>query len=119
MRDFSQLPRDGRIDRRMAMPVQIGPDRRIRIEIFLALGVAQDRPFSRHDHDWLAFAPIPHLRERMPDKGPIQLRQRSQFQGAEVRLTERNAASNCSMSTSVCAAVTVKRNRAWPCATVG
>ena len=56
------------------MPVKIGPDRRIRIEIFPPARVPQNRAFATGNHDRLFPKPILHLCERMPHVFVIQLR---------------------------------------------
>src|SRR6266446_1007199 len=57
----------------MIVAVQVGPHRRIGIEIFPATDIPQHSPFSCGDDDGLAFEPIAHLSERMPDEAMIEL----------------------------------------------
>src|ERR1043166_3346296 len=73
MRNFSQLPPQGRVDFFVLMPVQIRPDRRIRIEIFPATRVAQHRALTRANDNRLVPEPVPHLREGGPDKFLVEL----------------------------------------------
>ena len=70
---FFQLPLDGRVDFRMLMAVQVGPDGRIGVEIFAATHIAQHRAFAFDNHNRLAPQPVAHLRERMPDETVIKL----------------------------------------------
>ena len=46
VRDFFQLPLNRRVDLRMIVAVQIGPDGGIGVEIFAALDIAQHRAFA-------------------------------------------------------------------------
>src|SRR5713101_2538535 len=57
----------------MIVAVQVGPHRRIGIQKFAAMDIPQHCPFGCGDDDGLAFEPIAHLGERMPDELVIQL----------------------------------------------
>ena len=49
MGDFPQLGSDGRVDRRVAVAVDVGPDGGIPIEVFPALRIPQPRTFAADD----------------------------------------------------------------------
>src|SRR5262249_47547735 len=117
--DAAQLPADGGVDRRLAMAMEVGPDRGVCIEVFPAARVAKQRPFALGDDDRPALDPIAHLRERVPDKLAIKPGKVHRSNASAPRPTARNASANCSMSELVCAAETVRRRRALPRATVG
>src|SRR5271168_3563644 len=76
MGDFVQLAGNGRVDLRVAMPMEIGPDRGIGVEIFAAPGVTQHRPATAQDDDGFVLQPVEHLGERVPDKGLISFCER-------------------------------------------
>src|SRR4051812_48662265 len=67
MGDFAELLLNGGIDPRMIMPVEISPNGRIGIQIFLPVSIPQNRAIARSNDNRLALQPIAHLRERMPD----------------------------------------------------
>ena len=75
MRDATQLITDSFIDKAVIVSVQIGPDRRIRIKVLAPLHVLEFGAGPTHDNDRLAFEPIAHLGEWMPDVALIQGRQ--------------------------------------------
>ena len=60
----------------MVVAVQIGPDRRVRIEKLTTFYVAKNRAVSARDNNWFALQPVGHLRERMPHELVVQLRER-------------------------------------------
>jgi hypothetical protein len=64
------------IEFRMVMPVEIGPDAGVGIEVLAAVKVAEDGPAARFDDDGFPLEPIPHLRERMPVIIQVQSGQR-------------------------------------------
>ena len=66
MGDFFKLRANGGVDLWMIVAVEIGPNRRVRIQKFAALHITQDRSVPGSDYDRLALQPIPHLREWMP-----------------------------------------------------
>jgi hypothetical protein len=76
VRDFFELSLDRRVDFGMIVAVQIRPNRRIRVEIFMSTHVAQNRAFARDNDNRLALQPVAHLGERMPDKLVIKLGKR-------------------------------------------
>jgi hypothetical protein len=57
------------------MPVEVGPDGRIGIQVLAPVGITQHRPVSGHDYNGLTLEPFLHLRERMPDVAMIELGQ--------------------------------------------
>ena len=75
MRDLLQLLRQRGVQLRMLMPVQVGPDGRIGVEIFAAFRVAQHRAVAVRDDNRLARQPVLHLREGMPDVAVIKFGQ--------------------------------------------
>ena len=76
MRDFFQLPGNGRVDLGMPVAVQVRPDRGVGVEEFAAPHIAQHRAFALDDDQRFAAQPVAHLRERMPDKFLIQFCER-------------------------------------------
>ncbi len=71
--DFPELAADGGVDFRMLVAVKICPDRRVAVEVFAAVDVAKDGAASRGDDDGLAFEPVAHLGERVPEVLMIEL----------------------------------------------
>jgi len=63
------------IQERVPVPMDVGPDRRVSIEVPFAEAVFQPRPLSSNQNQWLVVGrnPIPHLGERMPDMSFIEL----------------------------------------------
>src|SRR5579862_5962669 len=76
MRNLVELLLDRSRNRRVRMPVQIRPDRRVRIQILAPLGIAQHRALARFNNDRLLGEPILHLRERMPEVAMVFIRER-------------------------------------------
>ena len=74
MGDFAELTLDGRVDFRMAVAVQIGPDGGIGVQVFVAFCVAQGCALSVNNNNRLPLEPVAHLRERVPEILLIQLR---------------------------------------------
>src|SRR5438128_3967411 len=105
----------------MLVPVQIGPDGGIAVEIFATAHIPQHCAPARNDDDRLAFEPVAHLCEWMPDEGVVEfgkfVHRGSRAQGASFR-GERELTSWLT-SAAECAALRVKRNRPCPRATVG
>ena len=73
MRDFLQLPLNGRIDFGMIVAMQIGPNGGIGVQIFAPVTSRKHRAFAFDDDNRLALQPIAHLRKRMPDELVIKL----------------------------------------------
>ena len=138
MRNFFQLPRDGRVDFRMPVAVQVGPNGGIGIEKLAAFHVAQHRARAAGDDHRFAPEPVAHLRERMPDKLLIELsecvhegfgkspgapasrgRVADPFKNCPVGRQCSNARHSVVTSSAEWAAVKVIRSRAVPRATVG
>ena len=121
MRDFLQLPCDGRVDFRMPVTVEICPDGSVGVEKLTAFHVAQHRAFAAGDDNRLALEPVAHLRERMPDEFLVEA---GEFVHDDFKLEIsgfKSARAHASSDTSApeCAAVSVTRSRAAPRATVG
>ena len=76
MGNLLQLPRDGGVDFRVLMAVEIGPDAGVRVEIFAAVCIAEHGALAGRDEDRLALEPVAHLREGMPDVGVVEFRER-------------------------------------------
>ena len=68
MRHPFQLPADGRLNRRMGVTVDVGPDGRIPIQIAPPLGIPQPHPLATHQNQWFMIrrAPLGLPCERMP-----------------------------------------------------
>jgi len=96
VRDFPELPPDGRIELRMMVTVQVRPNRGIRVEIVASPNVAQHRALARDDDHWLALQPVTHLGEGMPDELVIKFGEL-----VHLRLIDCNAATNCEISSGV------------------
>ena len=73
------LPAPGRVQLRMIVPVQVGPDGGIGVEVFTAARVAQHGAPAGHDDDRLAPQPVAHLGEGTPDVGVVELGERVHF----------------------------------------
>jgi hypothetical protein len=73
MRDFPELPLDGRINNRVAVSMQVCPDGRISVKVFSPLGVFHHRAAPPHNHPRLFPQPVAHLREGVPYILLIQL----------------------------------------------
>src|SRR6266566_1579952 len=105
----------------MIVPVQIGPDGGIAVEIFATSHITEYCALSGNNDDRLAIEPFAHLRERVPKVRAVELGERMhgavQRQISNLRLE--TAATSWLTSAAACAALTVKRNRACPRATVG
>src|SRR2546425_5864064 len=105
----------------MIVPVQIGPNGGIGIEIFATAQITKYCALSGNDDDRLAIKPVAHLRERVPEIRMIKLGER--MHGADQRqisnLRLETAVTSWLTSAAACAALTVKRKRACPRATVG
>src|SRR5256885_14683801 len=56
----------------MTMPMEIGPDRRVGIEVFPPPRIAQHRPVAFRDHNRFGLQPVAHLREGVPDVTMIE-----------------------------------------------
>ncbi len=79
MGNFFQLPCDGRINFGMLVSVEVRPDRRVRIKKLTALHISEHRAFTFDDDNRLAFEPVAHLREWMPEVLVIQFGERVHF----------------------------------------
>ena len=55
------------------MPVNVGPDGRIGIEVLASFHIHQNGTFSRSDNYWLARQPVLHLSKGVPEELMIQL----------------------------------------------
>ena len=60
----------------MIVPVQIGPDGGIAVEIFATSHITEYRSLSGNDDDRLAIEPAAHLRERVPEVRVVKLGER-------------------------------------------
>ena len=76
MGDFVELTPDGGVELRVMMSMQIGPDGGVRIQIFASMDVFQDSALAANENDGLAFQPVPHLGERMPEIFVVQFSKR-------------------------------------------
>lgn len=61
-----------RNDSRMAVPVNICPNTRIRIQIATTFGINQPTSFSPNDHQGIRRLPLLLISKRMPCMGPIR-----------------------------------------------
>lgn len=61
-----QLSLNPAVNLRVVVPVEICPNRGVRVQVFPPMNVAQESPATFHDDDRVALKPILHLRERMP-----------------------------------------------------
>ncbi len=75
VREVPELTLHSRVDPGMVVPVQVGPDRRVSIEVLASPAVAQGRTLAGDDHQGIVFrrAPVAHLRERMPGMRLVQV----------------------------------------------
>ena len=74
MSDLVQLQFERCIDRRVAMPMNICPNRRVTVEVTPAAAIFQPRTFTRDKQQRLVTFghPVTHLRKWMPDKRLIE-----------------------------------------------
>jgi hypothetical protein len=91
MRHLVQLLPDRLIQDRMIVPVDVGPDRRVAIQVACAETIFQPRSAPGHQHEWLVIGcnPVAHLRERMPDMRFVELNEG--FHKPEFRIQESGA----------------------------
>ena len=67
-----ELRADRAVDLRMAMPVNVAPQRRDAVDVRVAVDVIQVGPLGAIDHErWLALAPGLLLGERMPEVAAV------------------------------------------------
>lgn len=91
---FLQLALDGGVELRMRMAVEVCPNGGVRVEVLIAADIAKDRPLAGRNHDRLAFEPILHLCEWMPDVTMIQFSEPVHSNAeCEVRNAERDRAA--------------------------
>src|SRR5438477_993353 len=109
------------IDLWMVVPMEVRPDGRVSVEIAASVRIPQDRPFAAGDQDRLRFQPVPHLRKRVPDIPTIEFSEPVHVELQPVAQVSCGFKAESALSTSAteCEALTVKRRRAWPRATVG
>ena len=67
MSDAIQLSADGPIDGRVVMTVEVRPNRRVCIQIFVPIRIVEDRPAASDDYDGLFLEPFAHLCEWVPE----------------------------------------------------
>ena len=77
----SSCSRTARVDRRVAMAVDVAPERRDAVEVAAALGVDQVGALAALDHQRLFLAPALLLGERVPDVVAIELRVVGRIEG--------------------------------------
>src|SRR5437868_2595097 len=102
MGDFLQLALNGTIDLRVSMPVQVGPDGGIGIDVLTAVNIPQHCAPARRNDDGLPLEPVSHLGERVPDMPVIELGKL--VHKGNFGSTAFKAVSNCSISVTECAA---------------
>ena len=85
---FVELISDRRVNRRVAMPMDIRPDGGIPVDILAASAVLEDCPAPLHEDERVIFrrAPGLHLRERVPK---VLFIQRDQTVGCHAEIMER------------------------------
>ena len=66
MGDFAQLPLNGGVDFRVIMPVKIGPNGRVGVDVLPSAHVPKQRALPALDDQRFALEPVAHLREGMP-----------------------------------------------------
>jgi len=74
MTDTIQLSADGAIDPRVVVTMEVRPNRRVRIQVFVPIRIAQDCPAASDDYDGLLFEPFAHLRKWVPEIPMIEIR---------------------------------------------
>src|SRR5439155_22293107 len=97
----------------MIVPVQIGPDGGIAVEIFATSHITEYCALSGNNDDRIAIEPFAHLRERMPYVRPVELSQlmHGVVQRQISNLSLDMAATSWLTSSAACTALTVQRNR--------
>jgi hypothetical protein len=71
VRDAVELRLHGCVDRRMAMPEHVAPQRRDAVDVGVAVGVEEQRALATLDDRRVLGLPAAHLREGVPDVGSI------------------------------------------------
>lgn len=74
MGDALQLAFERCIDGRVIMPVDVGPNGGVTIQIALPVGIKKINAFTALDHQWLVplSTPVRHLGKRMPEMGFVR-----------------------------------------------
>ena len=87
MGEAVELIADRSVDHRMAMAVEIRPDRAVAVEVTGAFGIEEIGSRTRDDHERIDLrgAPIPHLREGVPEVLVIEAAEIAGSQGREER----------------------------------
>ena len=73
MSNFLQLPADGLVDGLYPMTVHVAPEAGHAVDVAVALGVDQERPFPSLDDQGRLASPLCHGGERMPQMSVIQV----------------------------------------------
>lgn len=68
MLEAAELASNRRVDLRLSVSVEIGPDRGIRVEVFPVIHIPKHGPFASCDDDGFPLQPVAHLGEWMPDE---------------------------------------------------
>src|SRR5437867_7562403 len=104
----------------MIVPVQIGPDGGIAVEIFATAHVPEHCALSGNDEDRLAIEPVAHLRERVPEIRVVELSglMHAAAQGQNSILSLEKGATSWLTSAAARSELTVERNRGCQRATV-
>ncbi len=72
VRDPVELGADGGVDRGLAVPVDVAPERRDAVQVPAAVGVDQVVALGRGDHERVGGEPLLHLGEGMPEVGVVE-----------------------------------------------
>jgi hypothetical protein len=117
VRDAIHLRAQCRVERRMAVPVHVAPERRDAVQVAPSVGIDEPAATALDDHERIVGEPFPHLGERVPEVRPVP-RDRASRVGHRTTPTSRAAFANASSARSscprVCVAIGVTRSRAVP-----
>src|SRR5258708_37223725 len=79
MRDTVELVFDRLGDFWVLVPMEVRPDRRVRINVLTTICIPKNRPLPRFNDDRFLRHPVLHLRERMPEVTVILVCNRGHF----------------------------------------
>jgi hypothetical protein len=71
VRDIGELTLKRRVQIRIIVPVDVGPDRRRAVEVRATLRICEPTAASRSDREWRQTEVLLHLGKRMPDMSMI------------------------------------------------
>ena len=119
--DLIELGSDCLIDGGIAMSMEVGPDRRVAVEIALPVGTDEPSAFARGDGEWFerGIHPLRMRRKGMPEMLPIETDTLSRIHEEDGIGKEERAEVRVWISFGVWREDRLRRRRAVPSGTVG